>query len=97
MTEIEDNKLYNSLSFHDKAEQGFIHATNILALANHVITDRLHAFIFSIQINKPHTIIDNSYGKVSSFYETWLKDSKITTLSKKFKKNVLYFAKRLAD
>ncbi len=36
-----------------------------------VITDRLHAHILSILMNKPHVVIDNSYGKLSSFYQTW--------------------------
>lgn len=39
-----------------------------------IYTTRLHVFILSILLEKPCTIIDNSYGKNSAFYETWLKD-----------------------
>lgn len=36
-----------------------------------VITDRLHAHILSVLMNKPHVLMDNSYGKLSNFYNTW--------------------------
>jgi pyruvyl transferase EpsO len=85
LTDILDKNLYESLTYYEKAEQGFKHATNILALGNEIVTDRLHAFIFGFLINKKHTIIDNSYGKVSNFYNTWLKYSKITKLNEHFK------------
>ena len=39
-----------------------------------IYTTRLHVFILSILLGKSCTIIDNSYGKNSSFYETWLKN-----------------------
>lgn len=36
-----------------------------------VITDRLHAHILCSQMKIPHVIIDNSYGKLSSFRKVW--------------------------
>lgn len=36
-----------------------------------VITDRLHGHILSLLLGIQHVVLDNSYGKVSSFYETW--------------------------
>lgn len=36
-----------------------------------VITDRLHAHILSTLLNKPHALIDNSYGKLGNFYHAW--------------------------
>lgn len=36
-----------------------------------VITDRLHAHILCTRLSKPHVLIDNSYGKLSSFYHAW--------------------------
>jgi pyruvyl transferase EpsO len=43
----------------------------LLSSGRVVMTDRLHAHILSILIGKPHVIADNSYGKVSDFYQTW--------------------------
>lgn len=42
-----------------------------------VVTDRLHGMIFSLITNTPCIALDNSTGKVSSFYHTWLEDSKV--------------------
>lgn len=40
----------------------------------YVYTTRLHVMILSILLGKECTFFDNSYGKNSAFYETWLKD-----------------------
>lgn len=45
-----------------------------LASAEFVITDRLHAHILSVLLNIPHTVLDNSYGKVSGFMDLWTRD-----------------------
>ena len=42
----------------------------------YVYTTRLHGAILSILLGKPVTFFDNSYGKNSTFYDTWLKDCK---------------------
>ena len=39
-----------------------------------IYTTRLHVAILSILTHKPFMFIDNSYGKNSSFYNTWLTD-----------------------
>jgi len=39
-----------------------------------VYTTRLHVLILSVLLGKEVYIIDNSYGKLSGCYETWLKD-----------------------
>jgi pyruvyl transferase EpsO len=36
-----------------------------------VITDRLHGHILCLLLGIPHVVLDNSYGKVRQFYETW--------------------------
>lgn len=41
---------------------------------NYIYTTRLHGAILSVLLNRPITFFDNSYGKNSSFYDTWLKD-----------------------
>jgi exopolysaccharide biosynthesis predicted pyruvyltransferase EpsI len=40
-----------------------------------VITDRLHGHILCLLLGIQHVVLDNSYGKVSSFYQTWTQRS----------------------
>jgi hypothetical protein len=42
-----------------------------LSSARHVTTDRLHAHILSTLLNVPHTVRDNSYGKINRFMSAW--------------------------
>jgi exopolysaccharide biosynthesis predicted pyruvyltransferase EpsI len=44
---------------------------SLVASARVVITDRLHAHILCVLLGIPHVLLDNSYGKVRSFYEAW--------------------------
>lgn len=46
----------------------------LLTPYQHIITTRLHGMILSMLLNKPVSYIDNSYGKLSAFYNTWLSD-----------------------
>lgn len=59
-------KLWNLLS-RLRLKRGI----DILGSANTVVTDRLHVHILSILLNKPHIMVDNNYGKLKRFYETW--------------------------
>jgi pyruvyl transferase EpsO len=43
----------------------------LLTQGRRVVTDRLHAHILCVLLDMPHAIVDNSYGKLSSFVETW--------------------------
>ena len=36
-----------------------------------IISDRLHAHILSVLMEKPNVILDNTYKKVTSFHSTW--------------------------
>lgn len=47
----------------------------LIAGARAVITDRLHAHVFSLLCGVPHVLLDNSTGKLRTFYETWTGDS----------------------
>lgn len=47
---------------------------NFLNGYDYIYTTRLHGFILSVLLNKNVKIIDNSYGKNSGFYNTWMKD-----------------------
>ncbi|HET7622037.1 MAG TPA: polysaccharide pyruvyl transferase family protein [Gemmatimonadaceae bacterium] len=46
-----------------------------------VITDRLHAHILSLLLGIPNVILDNSYGKVRDFHQTWTSGSDLVTLA----------------
>jgi pyruvyl transferase EpsO len=41
---------------------------------NEIYTDRLHAMILALLLGRRVRLKDNSYGKVSSYYRTWLQD-----------------------
>lgn len=43
-----------------------------------VITDRLHGHILSLLLGIHHIFLDNNYGKLTSFYETWTRESNLT-------------------
>jgi exopolysaccharide biosynthesis predicted pyruvyltransferase EpsI len=43
-----------------------------------VVTDRLHGHILSLLLGIPNVLLDNNYGKVKSFYETWTKGCGLT-------------------
>lgn len=48
-----------------------------------VYTTRLHGLILAILLNKEVVALDNSYGKLSSFYDAWLMDFARVELDKK--------------
>jgi pyruvyl transferase EpsO len=43
----------------------------LLSKARVIVTDRLHAHIMCILMDIPHVVVDNSYGKLSSFINLW--------------------------
>lgn len=45
-----------------------------LAAGKVVITDRLHGHILAIMLGMPSILLDNSYGKLSSFHDTWTRE-----------------------
>jgi exopolysaccharide biosynthesis predicted pyruvyltransferase EpsI len=44
---------------------------SLLSRGQHIITNRLHGHILSFLLDIPHCVLDNSYGKISSFMEAW--------------------------
>ena len=88
--------VYNKLSYYEKSCLGVDMALNILSRGKVVVTDRLHAYILCLQLGIPHIIIDNSYGKLTAFYETWGTQSKITYLANSVNE-AFDIAKQLAD
>lgn len=47
-----------------------------------VVTDRLHAHILSLLLGIPSVILDNSYGKLRDFYETWTCGHELAALAR---------------
>lgn len=47
---------------------------DILSEGRVVLTDRLHAHILCVLMGKPHTVLDNSYGKIGAFIDSWPAD-----------------------
>ncbi|MGL5838587.1 MAG: polysaccharide pyruvyl transferase family protein [Sphingorhabdus sp.] len=43
----------------------------LLSRGRHIITNRLHGHILSFLLDIPHCVLDNSYGKTSSFMKAW--------------------------
>lgn len=56
---------------HERTQRG----CRLLSRGRLVITDRLHAHILSTLLGIPHIVLDNSYGKLSHFIETWAKNN----------------------
>jgi pyruvyl transferase EpsO len=72
----------NGLKAFDKAKSRPIYYRNVaqnrldrgaalLSSAHYVITDRLHVHILCLLLGIPHSVIDNSYGKLSRFISLW--------------------------
>lgn len=61
--------LYNALA-KIRMQRG----VQLIASGKQVITDRLHAHVLSVLLNRPNYILDNSNGKVFAFYEAWTRD-----------------------
>ena len=47
----------------------------LLSKGRVVVTDRLHAHVLSFLMDIPHVVLDNDYGKVSSFIAAWTSGS----------------------
>ncbi len=50
------------------------HANNILVPHETIITNRLHAMILAALFERKAVVYDNSYGKISSYADLWMKD-----------------------
>ena len=56
------------------ARQRVRRGVEMLASAEVVITDRMHGHILCLLLGIPHVLLDNNYGKLSSFHHTWTSD-----------------------
>ena len=57
-------------------------AVKLFSLHNHIATDRLHGHILACLMNKSSTVLDNSYGKNSSYVSAWTANSELVALRK---------------
>lgn len=62
--------LYRSIYRHHMTDLGL----EQLSSYRKIYSTRLHAMILGTMLGREVYFIDNSYGKVSSFYDTWLSD-----------------------
>jgi exopolysaccharide biosynthesis predicted pyruvyltransferase EpsI len=53
------------------AEHRVLAGQEMLSRGSVVVTDRLHAHILCMLLEIPHVVMDNSYGKLSSYTKTW--------------------------
>jgi exopolysaccharide biosynthesis predicted pyruvyltransferase EpsI len=56
------------------ARDRLVRGCRMLTQSKRIISDRLHGHILSLLLGIPHICLDNNYGKIKSFYETWTKD-----------------------
>jgi exopolysaccharide biosynthesis predicted pyruvyltransferase EpsI len=68
---FDKNNLILLLIWNKLAQYRLERGTLMLSRGHVVITDRLHAHILCLLLNKQHVLMDNSYGKLSHFYHTW--------------------------
>jgi pyruvyl transferase EpsO len=60
-------------TYEPLARERLARGMSMLSDGEAVITDRLHGHILSMLLGIPHVILDNSYGKLSSFHDRWTK------------------------
>lgn len=58
-------------------------ATRLFGRHEYIVTDRLHGHILACLMSKPHTVLDNSYGKNSGYSRVWTGRSDIVETKNK--------------
>jgi pyruvyl transferase EpsO len=66
-------------SFDQRAWRRLKTGLALLSKGEVIATDRLHAYILALKLGRPFFVSDNSYGKLSAVYETWLGRSGLGT------------------
>jgi exopolysaccharide biosynthesis protein PssK len=64
-------------AFEAYARQNLRRATQLLSQGEVVVTDRLHGHILCVLLGIPHVLVDDRYGKVSSFFACWTSDLRL--------------------
>ena len=75
-TPILKSLIHNDYGLKSKGnlEKYILMGINFINTYDKIATTRLHGFILSVLLNKEVGIVDNSYGKNSNFYNTWMQD-----------------------
>jgi exopolysaccharide biosynthesis predicted pyruvyltransferase EpsI len=68
-------------SFDQRAWSRLQRGLDLLCTGHAIATDRLHAYILASKLGKHYFVADNSYGKLSSVYSTWLEGTGLGTWS----------------
>jgi exopolysaccharide biosynthesis predicted pyruvyltransferase EpsI len=63
------------------AEARLARGLRLLSRGHGVVTDRLHGHILSMLLGKPHVLLDNSYGKNGTFYDSWTSDCDLAEMT----------------
>lgn len=61
-----------SIDYQRLANSRLNRGVHILSQGEKVTTDRLHAYILCLLLDIPCMALDNSYGKISNFINTWI-------------------------
>jgi pyruvyl transferase EpsO len=72
--EVLPRRMWRSLTirtYEPLARQRLERGVRKLCEGEVVITDRLHGHILCMLLSIPHVVLDNSYGKLSSFHREW--------------------------
>ena len=57
-------------------------AITLFSLHEQIVTDRLHGHILACLMDMPSTVLDNNYGKNSSYVSAWTVNSELVSLQK---------------
>ncbi|NQU10761.1 polysaccharide pyruvyl transferase family protein [bacterium] len=63
-----------SATYAPLARQRLDRGCRLLATGETVVTDRLHGHILCLLLGIRHYLLDNTYGKLRHFHETWTRD-----------------------
>jgi pyruvyl transferase EpsO len=62
------------MSAMSAAEQRVERGCLLLGAGRTVVTDRLHGVLLALHLGRRVIAVDNNYGKLSSYLDTWLTD-----------------------
>lgn len=68
------DSIWDSYAFHNYRNDLIRIGVNFIDPYQKIYSTRLHGCILALLLNKEVILIDNSYGKNSNFYKTWLSD-----------------------